>query len=127
VLFFLNSVFLNTYAILYVVVKVLFSPVRKHWLTVYGAPKCVYVLDSMAGTMSEDTKTAVRTMSGQGTRVLCSKTCTQQTNGDDCGCFARDNCCSWRYVIVLNKICNADVQSICLFSLFGSHEPHVTK
>jgi len=73
---------------LYVLVKVLFSPVRKHWLTVYGAPKCVYVLDSLAGTMSEDTKTAVRTMSGKGTRVLCSKTCTQQTNGDDCGCFA---------------------------------------
>jgi len=57
--------------------QVLFSPVRKHWLTVRGVRKCVFVYDSMAGSASQTTQQTVRLLAGKRTRVIYNKTCTQ--------------------------------------------------
>jgi len=69
-------------------VQVLFSPKRRHWLTVYGGSKCVHVYDSLAGTVSQTTRDTVRMLAGRRSRVQYSRTCTQQTKPGDCGCFA---------------------------------------
>jgi len=70
-------------------IQVLFSPVRQHWLTVYGASKVVTVHDSLAGSASQRTQAAVRVLAGKRTRVKYSRTCTQQMpQSGDCGCFA---------------------------------------
>jgi len=68
--------------------QVLFSPVRGHWVTVYGGAKCVYVYDSMAGSASQTTQNTVRVLAGKRSRVQYNRTCTQQTQSGDCGCFA---------------------------------------
>jgi len=68
--------------------QVLFSPVRKHWLTLYGGHKSVYVYDSLAGSASQATQRTVRQLAGKRARVIYSRTCTQQTKCGDCGCFA---------------------------------------
>ena len=61
---------------------------RKHWVTVYGGSKCVYVYDSMAGSASQATHSTVRQLAGKRTRVVYNRTCTQQTKSGDCGCYA---------------------------------------
>jgi len=69
---------------------VLFSPVRQHWITVYGGQhKTVYVYDSMAGSASTATQATVRVLAGKRARVVYSRSCTQQQPGSgDCGCYA---------------------------------------
>jgi len=38
--------------------------------------------------MSEATRRTVQTLAGRGSRIVYSRTCSQQTNTDDCGCYA---------------------------------------
>ena len=54
----------------------------------YGAGKLVTVYDSLAGGASRATQSTVRVLAGKRTRVNYSRTCTQQTQPGDCGCFA---------------------------------------
>ena len=69
-------------------VQVLFSPVRSHWVTVYGAKKTVTVFDSLHGPLSKQTMAVVRTLAGRTAAVRCSKKCTRQVALGDCGPFA---------------------------------------
>ena len=69
-------------------VQVLFSPVRSHWVTVYGAQKTVTVFDPMHGPLSKQTMAVVKTLAGPNTAVRCSKKCTRQVALGDCGPFS---------------------------------------
>jgi len=68
--------------------QVLFSPSRKHWLTVHGTHKQVVVYDSLFGSISQQTKDTIRTIAGRGAQVGVCDCCTQQTLAGDCGPFA---------------------------------------
>jgi len=68
--------------------KILFSPNRRHWLTVHGTHSRVLVYDSMSGSASADTQATVRTLAGRGARITYCESCTQQSQPGDCGCFA---------------------------------------
>ena len=58
-------------------------------MTVFGGKKLVTVYDSLAsGGASKRTQDMVRVLAGKQTRVKYCKTCTQQTQCGDCGCFA---------------------------------------
>ena len=69
-------------------VQILFSPVRRHWLTVHGNHNRVTVYDSISGSASAETKATVQVLAGRGSSVQYCESCTQQTAPGDCGGFA---------------------------------------